>query len=133
MCSRKLLRENDNIMRPNYCRVRTSCAKHFVAYVNNVMTFSAYISADLQKLQQFNFELAPQTFGLVTSSNSLPEGQPCLFISVSPCCPLLTCFLQKPANPLTHNINTHTPHYLPACSDEGLMLKTSAVQTCCGA
>ena len=34
--------------------------------------------------KQFNFGLAPQTFGLVTSSNSLPEGQPRLFIFVSP-------------------------------------------------
>ena len=33
---------------------------------------------------QFNFGLVPQTFGLVTSSNSLPEGQPRLFIFVSP-------------------------------------------------
>ena len=35
--------------------------------------------------KQLNFGLAPQTFGLVTSSNSLPEGQPHLFIFVSPC------------------------------------------------
>ena len=35
--------------------------------------------------KQFNFGLASQTFGLVTSSNSLPEGQPHLFIFVSPC------------------------------------------------
>ena len=34
--------------------------------------------------KQFNFGLASQTFGLVTSSNSLPEGQPHLFIFVSP-------------------------------------------------
>ena len=38
--------------------------------------------------KQFNFGLASQTFGLVTSSNSLPEGQPLLFIFVSPCCHL---------------------------------------------
>ena len=35
--------------------------------------------------KQFNFRLAPQTFGLVTSSNSLPEEQPHVFIFVSPC------------------------------------------------
>ena len=35
--------------------------------------------------KQFNFGLVPQTFGLVTLSNSLPEGQPHLFIFVSPC------------------------------------------------
>ena len=35
--------------------------------------------------KQFNFGLVPQTFGLVTSSNSLPVGQPHLFIFVSPC------------------------------------------------
>ena len=29
--------------------------------------------------KQFNFRLAPQTFGLVTSSNSLPKGQPYQF------------------------------------------------------
>ena len=34
--------------------------------------------------EQFNFRLAPQTFMLVTSSNSLPEGQPHLFTFVSP-------------------------------------------------
>ena len=34
---------------------------------------------------QFNFGLASQTFGLVTLSNSLPEGQPYPFIFVSPC------------------------------------------------
>ena len=39
--------------------------------------------------KQFNFGLASQTFGLVTSSNSLPEGQPHLFIFVSPC---IYCF-----------------------------------------
>ena len=35
--------------------------------------------------KQFNFGLVPQTFGLVTLSNSLPEGQPHFFIFVSPC------------------------------------------------
>ena len=30
------------------------------------------------------YRVAPQTFGLVTSSNSLPEDQPHLFIFVSP-------------------------------------------------
>ena len=49
------------------------------------MNFSAYISDALRKLSQFNFGLAPQTFGLVTSTNSLPGGQRCLFIFVSPC------------------------------------------------
>ena len=34
---------------------------------------------------KFNFGLAPQTFGLVISSNCLPEGRPHLFIFVSPC------------------------------------------------
>ena len=38
---------------------------------------------------QFNFGLALQTFGLVTSSNNLPEGQPHLFILVSPCSALV--------------------------------------------
>ena len=82
MCSRKLLRENDNVMRPNYRSVTTFCT----ASVNNVMTFSAYKSDRNIFYKQFNFRLAPQTFGLVTSSNSLPEGQPHLFIFVSPCC-----------------------------------------------
>ena len=41
--------------------------------------------------KQFNFGLASQTFGLVTSSNSLPEGQPHLFIFVSPCYRNLYC------------------------------------------
>ena len=36
--------------------------------------------------KKFNFGLAPQTFGLVTSSNSLPKGQPYFFIFVSPYC-----------------------------------------------
>ena len=36
------------------------------------------------ELQIDCFGLAPQTFGLVTSSNSLPKGQPSLFIFVSP-------------------------------------------------
>ena len=81
MCSRKLLRENDNVMRPNYRSVTTFCT----ASVNNVMTFSAYKSDRNIFYKQFNFGLAPQTFGLVTSSNSLPEGQPHLFIFVSPC------------------------------------------------
>ena len=40
--------------------------------------------------KQFNFGLAPQTFGLVTSSNSLPKGQPYLFIFVSPWLPPAT-------------------------------------------
>ena len=35
--------------------------------------------------KQLNFGLVPQTFGLVASSNSLPEGQPHLFIFVPPC------------------------------------------------
>ena len=35
--------------------------------------------------KQFNFGLAPQTFGLVTSRNSLLEGQRYLFIFVSTC------------------------------------------------
>ena len=35
--------------------------------------------------KQFNFGLVPQTFELATSSNSLPEGQPHLFIFVSSC------------------------------------------------
>ena len=81
MCSRKLLRENDDVMRPNYRSMTTFCT----ASVNNVMTFSAYISDRNIFYKQFNFGLAPQTFGLVTSSNSLPEGQPHLFIFVSPC------------------------------------------------
>ena len=38
--------------------------------------------------EQFNFGLAPRTFGLVTSSNSLPEGQPHPFIFVSRCLPI---------------------------------------------
>ena len=33
--------------------------------------------------KQFNFPLPPQTFGLVTSSTSLPKGQLHLFIFVS--------------------------------------------------
>ena len=52
------------------------------ASINNIMTFSAYHTCSLYK--QFNFGLVPQTFGLVTSSNSLPEGQPHLFIFISP-------------------------------------------------
>ena len=68
-------------MRPNYRSVTTFCT----ASVNNVMTFSAYKSDRNIFYKQFNFGLAPQTFGLVTSSNSLPEGQPHLFIFVSPC------------------------------------------------
>ena len=89
MCSRKLLRENDNVMRPNYRSVTTFCT----ASVNNVMTFCAYKSDRNIFYKQFNFRLAPQTFGLVTSSNSLPEGQPHLFIFVSPC--FVFCFRQK--------------------------------------
>ena len=81
MCSRKLLRENDNVMRLNYRSVTTFCT----ASVNNVMTFSACKSDRNIFYKQFNFGLAPQTFGLVTSSNSLPEGQPHLFIFVSSC------------------------------------------------
>ena len=80
-CSRKLLRENDNVMRPNYRSVTTFC----IASVNSVMTFSASKSDRNIFYKQFNFGLAPQTFGLVTSSNSLPEGQLHLFIFVSPC------------------------------------------------
>ena len=68
-------------MRPNYRSVTTFCT----ASVNNVMTFSAYKSDRNIFYKQFNFRLAPRTFGLVTSSNSLPEGQPHLFIFVSPC------------------------------------------------
>ena len=41
--------------------------------------------------KQFNLGLVPQTFGLVTLSNSLPEGQPHLFIFVSPCNSGCTC------------------------------------------
>ena len=81
MCSRKLLRENDNVMRPNYRSVTMFCT----ASVNNVMTFSAYKSDRNIFYKQFNFGLAPRTLGLVTSSNSLPEGQPHLFIFISPC------------------------------------------------
>ena len=34
--------------------------------------------------KQFNFGLVPQTFGLVTLSNSLPEGQPHFSFSSRP-------------------------------------------------
>ena len=34
--------------------------------------------------KQFDFGLALETLGLVTSSNSLPKGQPHLFIFISP-------------------------------------------------
>ena len=91
MCSRKLLRENDNVMRPNYRSVTTFC----IASVNSVMTFSAYKSDRNIFYKQFNFGLAPQTFGLVTSSNSLPEGQPHLFIFISPWSPLRVVSIRK--------------------------------------
>lgn len=66
----------------------------------------------------------------------IPNGFNEHFFMTNPfMCLLLTCFLQKPHS-LTHNINTHTPpppHNLPTCSDEELMLKTTAAQTCSGA
>ena len=77
VCSKKLLRENDNVMRPNY--------------------------------KQFNFGLAAQTFGLVTSSNNLPEGQPYLFIFVSPCVLFSRCHqscrIQSPLRALAPHQN----------------------------
>ena len=76
-------------MRPNYRSMTTFC----IASVNSVMTFSAYKSDRNIFYKQFNFGLAPQTFGLVTSSNSLPEGQPHLFIFISPCWVLKQLFL----------------------------------------
>ena len=57
--------------------------------------------------KQFNFGLAPQTFGLVTSSNSLPEGQPHLFIFVSPC--KLTNNLLRDYSGLAKNLNFSLP------------------------
>ena len=44
-----------------------------------------------RKKGALNIGLVPQTFGLVTSSNSLSDGQPHLFIFVSPCKTTMKC------------------------------------------
>ena len=55
--------------------------------------------------RQFNFGLAPQIFGLVTSSNSLPKGQPRLFIFSHPEDCLSFIVLGRLGSPLLFSIN----------------------------